>query len=216
MRIKEETTLQNRGFRDLIALLAGFRHLMVCVTTGTAALVACLPQLQAAATLVLSPDGITVYDTVNNVTWLADANLAASNRFGLPVCAGPGTQVCVNASGSMRYDAAEAWVQAMNAASYLGQSKWQLPTTPTLDSSCVRNGPTGDSFGFGCTASAFGSLYNALGLKPPNTAVPTPNYTIGPFSNFQPYLYWSQSSDPPPPAMLPFHSDRMDGCEYTA
>jgi len=153
---------------------------------------------QVGATLVPSPDSTTVYDTVNNISWLADANFAATNRFGLPLCASPGTQTCVNASGSMRYDSAVAWVQAMNAANYLGHSNWQLPTTPTNDSGCGRTGPTGSNFGFGCTASAFGSLWNALVLKAPNTAVPIPSNTVGPFSNFQPYLYWSQSGAPPP------------------
>src|ERR1017187_6534870 len=129
--------------------------------------------LQASATLVLSPDGITVYDTVNNVSWLADADLAATNRFGLPVCTGSGAQPCVNASGSMSYQAAAAWVAAMNAANYLGHTNWQLPTTPLTDSGCPFTGPNGISFGFNCSASALGSLYyNALGLKAPNTAVP--------------------------------------------
>src|ERR1019366_7192347 len=52
-------------------------------------------------------------------------------------------------------------------------------------------------FGFNCMASALGSLYyNALGLKAPNTAVPIPINTAGPFANFQPYLYWSQTTPP--------------------
>jgi uncharacterized protein (TIGR03437 family) len=121
--------------------------------------------------------------------------LAATNRFTLPVCSGSGTQLCVNPSGSMSYQAAAAWVQAVNAANYLGHTNWQMPTTPPIDRGCGKTGPNGDSFGFGGTASAMGSLYyTALGLKAPNTAVPIPNNTVGPFSNFQPYLYWSQSS----------------------
>ncbi len=112
---------------------------------------------QASATLVLSPDGTTVYDTVNNVTWLADANLAASNRFGLPVCNGSDPQpTCVNASGSMSYQAAAAWVAAMNAANYLGHNNWQLPTTPSTDKTCPFTGPNGDSFGFNCSAQRAG------------------------------------------------------------
>jgi hypothetical protein len=183
--------LRNCGLRDLTAI------------TLEVALLGLWP-LQAGATLVLSPDGTTVYDTVNNVGWLAEANLAATNRFGLPLCMGPSIQTCVNASGSMRYDAAVAWVQAMNAANYLGHSNWQLPTTPTNDSGCGRTGPTGANFGFGCSASAFGSLWNTLGLKAPNTAVAIPSSTLGPFSNFQPYLYWSQSSAPPPSGNFTF------------
>jgi uncharacterized protein (TIGR03437 family) len=164
---------------------------------GAAVLFACgWWPLPASAALLLSLDGTTVYDTVNNVTWLADANLAASSRFVLPLCtAASGAQPCVNPEGSMNYPAAAAWVAAMNAANYLGHSNWQLPTTPLVDNTCPKTGPNGASFGFGCANSAMGSLYNALGLKAPNTAVPIPSNTAGPFSNFQPYLYWSQTSD---------------------
>jgi uncharacterized protein (TIGR03437 family) len=176
---------------------------------GAAALVACgLSTLQAGSTLVLSADGITVYDTVNNISWLADANLPASNRFGLPVCSASGPQPCVNPSGSMSYQSAAAWVSAMNAANYLGRhTNWQLPTTPTTDKGCGKTGPTGGNFGFDCSLGALGSLYyNALGLKPPNTAVPIPHNTAGPFSNFQPYLYWSQSPGAGGNATLSFNS----------
>jgi len=164
-------------------------------TAIRAALVAfALSPLQAAATLALSPDGITVYDTVNNVSWLADANLAATERFGLPVCTHSTAQPCINPSGSMSYQSAVAWVQAMNAANYLGHSDWQLPTTPMTDKGCGKTGPQNNSFGFGCTLGAMGWLYyNGLGLKAPGTAVPIPPSTTGPFNNFQPYLYWSQS-----------------------
>jgi hypothetical protein len=58
----------------------------------------------------LIPEGDTVYDTVNNITWLADGNLAAQTlpgkidfRFGLPLCPDltiEPTVSCVNASGS--------------------------------------------------------------------------------------------------------------------
>ncbi len=36
------------------------------------------------ATLEPSPSGLTVYDPATGATWLADANLAATHRFGLP------------------------------------------------------------------------------------------------------------------------------------
>ena len=197
MRIEGGATFPNRC-RHLTAMLDGFRDCGIRTTIGAAVLMACgLSLLQASATLVLSPDGITVHDTVNNVSWLANANLAATNRFGLPLCNAFGTQPCVNPSGSMSYQAAAAWVKAMNAANYLGHTNWQLPTTPLADSGCGFVGPQNNSFGFNCSASALGSLYyNALGLTAPNTAVPIPNNTVGPFSNFQPYLYWSQTTPP--------------------
>lgn len=167
-------------------------HSGIRATIMATALVACaLLPLRASATLVLSPDGLTVYATVNKINWPADGNLVATNRFGLPVRTGPGTQPCVNTSGSMGYQSAAAWLQAMNAANYPGHTNWQLPTTPTDDKDCTKTGPTGGNFGFYSSLSALGSLYyNALGLKAPNTAVPFPGNTAGPFNNFQPYLYW--------------------------
>jgi hypothetical protein len=151
---------------------------------------------------ILIPYGETVYDSVNNVVWLADANLADKRlpqnknlRFGLPLCDVPDPapeNPCVNESGSMNYTSAVAWVGGMNKAKYLGQSNWQLPTTPTLDRGCAEKGYYGNNFGFDCKLNAMGYLfYEALGFKAPNTAVPMPPNTVGPFNNFQPSLYWS-------------------------
>src|ERR1700722_17710827 len=79
--------------------------------------------------LPLISTGETVYDVVNHVSWLADADLPAQQRFGIPLCdASP--EPCVNLSGSMNYASATLWVAAMNTANYLGHSNWQLPTTP--------------------------------------------------------------------------------------
>ncbi len=140
----------------------------------------------------LIPDGQTVYDVANQVTWLADANLGKSFRFGLPLCATSSEVGCVNASGSMNYGSATAWVAAMNAAHYLGHSNWQLPTTPMMEPCAGKPGSGGNSFGFDCEANALGYLYyTALGFKAPNTAVPIPFDIVWPFVNFQPGLYWS-------------------------
>jgi len=134
-----------------------------------------------------SADGLTVHDNLLHVTWLADANFAASHKFGLPI----------TGSGSMTYPTARKWLVALNGdnrgAGYLGHKNWTLPSTPTTDERCsVARGPHGNSFGFNCTNSAMGSLYyRGLGLRAPNTAVPIPPNTVGPFKNFQPYLYWS-------------------------
>jgi uncharacterized protein (TIGR03437 family) len=144
-----------------------------------------------------SPDGLTVYDAANGISWLADFNLGASNRFGLPICTTTSSTVpCVNPSGSMNWVGATAWVAAMNAANYLGHSDWQLPTTPLMDQFCGAVGPQKNSFGANCQLGALESLYyHALGLTFPNTAVPIPHSHVGPFSNLQPYFYWSQSGD---------------------
>ena len=152
--------------------------------------------------LVLIPNGETVYDVVNHVTWLTDANLPARERFGLPLCVGNTPAApCVFGSGIMDYQSAKDWILAMNNANYQGHSTWQLPTTPSApatDSSCPGKGTDGNSFGFGCSANALGYLYyKALGFQAPNTAVPIPPNRVGPFRNFQPDHYWSNQTQSP-------------------
>lgn len=137
----------------------------------------------AGTQLVPALNGQVVYDPALNVTWLADANLPATQSFEIPG---------VNASGSMSYATAQAWVAAMNAKKYMGRTDWQLPTFPRQDSTCGSKNKI--NFGYGCHASAPGSLYyRGLRLRDPNTAVPMPPSKTGPFSNFQPYLYWTNT-----------------------
>src|SRR5271157_1281007 len=112
------------------------------------------------AELIPSADGLTVYDTVLKVRWLANANLPGTpeGRFGV---------ANINPNGSMDYATALQWVDALNSLNggvgYLGHNNWTLPTTPTFpmtDPSCSAiNRQGGGSFGFGCMNSDMGSLY---------------------------------------------------------
>jgi hypothetical protein len=146
------------------------------------------PSAAQSGRFTTSADGLTVHDNLLHVTWLADANYPATQKFGLPVKDG----------GAMTYQVARRWVAALNASNggsgHLGHKNWTLPATPPTDETCsVARGPHGNSFGFTCMNSPLGSLYykKGLGLREPNTAVPMPPNTVGPFKNFQPYLYWS-------------------------
>jgi hypothetical protein len=85
MRTGGDTMLRNRGLRALIAMLDGFRDRGIRTAIGAAALVACGLSPSQANAAQLSPDGI-IYDTVNNISWLTDGDLPATNKFGLPVC----------------------------------------------------------------------------------------------------------------------------------
>jgi hypothetical protein len=161
-----------------------------CRASKGSAPVAPSANLPASATLLPAADGQTIYDPNLKVTWLADGNLAARQTFGV---------ANINMSGSMNYTTAVQWVAAMNAldhgAGYLGHNNWQLPTAPEKDESCARTGRNGESFGFHCSGSALGSLYYAsLRLREPDTAVRIPGNKVGPFHDFQPYLYWSGSA----------------------
>lgn len=155
---------------------------------------------RASAPLVPSADGQTIYDPNLNVTWLADGNLAAEQKSGIPSITkdGPGASN-ITQDGLMHYAAALRWVAAMNGfdngAGYLGHNNWQLPTAPAQDKTCARTGRHGESFGFNCSGSALGSLYyGSLGLREPNTAVRMSGNKAGPFHDFQAYLYWSGSA----------------------
>jgi len=144
----------------------------------------------ANATLTSVDGGLLVYDSVKNITWLANANLAATNTFG--VSAGPnGIQVASgvfgNPVGIMSWYTAQNWIAAMNAADYLGHTDWRLPTTPAFyqPGACVGINPH-------CTASEMGELfYNELGGIAHNA-----NWNL--FSNLQTVSgggYWSGTAD---------------------
>lgn len=64
------------------------------------------------------------YDTELDITWLVKANLSYSESFGVSG---------IQADGGMDWDTAQAWIAAMNTASYLGYSAWRLPTLTPLD-----------------------------------------------------------------------------------
>ncbi len=133
--------------------------------------------------LEINPGGRTIYDPVANVTWLADANIAASNTFGLPLCTGPASQVaCVNSDGALTWDSAVQLVSNMNSTAYLGQTNWELPP---IDANCV-------GLNCGSSTNPLGELYYAqLNLKAGDSVVPVSHTLVGPFKNIQPYLYWA-------------------------
>jgi hypothetical protein len=140
--------------------------------------------------LQLNPGGQTVYDPVSGVTWLANANIAATMSFGLPPCQNSITpDVCINADGAMNFDSAIQFITNMNSyngTGYLGQSSWQMPT---IDPSC-----SGFNQGHTCTytTNPMGTLfYYQFGLSRGMPAAPAPNVGVGPFGFIRPYLYWT-------------------------
>lgn len=59
-----------------------------------------------------------VYDDVLDVTWLANANLAETETFGVSG---------YDSDGSMSWDQAQQWLAGMNEANYLGFDDWRMP-----------------------------------------------------------------------------------------
>jgi hypothetical protein len=151
-----------------------------------------------------------VHDPVWHVSWLANANLAATQSYGLPV----------NPNGTMDYKTACLWVQHLNADPTYRlsgpSSHWQLPVTPHVDASCGSTGPGNpgcssqpsgmNSFGINCSGSPVGNLfYNRLarliaaangGFVYSGSVAPSGmSNAMSPFTNLQPSLYWAYSND---------------------
>jgi hypothetical protein len=138
--------------------------------------------------------GMTIYDTTLHVHWLANANLAASNSFGVPYINQNGVT-----NGLMTYWTALNWVQAMNASSYLNHTNWMLPFTPAMDGNAtLHNMSTNFGFGYNCTGSDMGELfYTEMGGSRGVSISNLTTTNAGLFTNFQPYLYWSRTPQPP-------------------
>ena len=147
----------------------------------------------ANAALVSRLGGQAVYDTDRDITWLADANLAASNTFGVAGIGGLGF-----IDGAMNWDTANSWITAMNAdggEGYLGFNDWRLPTTLVPDTGCtdLSGSPRLNSEGWGCTGSEMGHLfYDEFKATQgfPVLAFSDP-VELAKFTNLQSFNYWS-------------------------
>jgi hypothetical protein len=75
--------------------------------------------------------GEVVFDSNNEVYWLADANLAASPK-GQEIQKSMGV-TGISPNGAMTFATAQKWAAALNAydhnRGYLGHNDWQLPAT---------------------------------------------------------------------------------------
>ena len=135
--------------------------------------------------------GQVFYESSQNVSWLANANLAGDPKVRAEMrIAG------VEPNGMMDYPTAQNWVAGLNAynhsAGWLGHNNWQLPDSPMLDSTCGALGPQGASFGGLCQNSTLGHLYYVtLKRMIPNNVAPDVGVPIGPFQHMQLSYYWT-------------------------
>ena len=174
--------------------------LLAAVILGTSLFTA----TQANAALVSALGGQVVNDTDLNITWAANANLAATNTFGLSYGVNYGTDIygyqsIINSDGSMTWGGAQKWIAAMNTANYLGYNDWRLPTTLQPDATC-NGGSGGVSYGRNCTGSEMGHLfYTELGGVTNQSITTTHNANYGLFQNVQSDRYWSGTEYAPDP-----------------
>jgi hypothetical protein len=141
----------------------------------------------ANASLISALGGQVVNDTDLNITWLANANLADTQAFGVSG---------INANGQMNWNTAKLWIAAMNTANYLGYNDWRLPTvTDTGTPGCNFSSSGGTDCGYNvntATGEMAHLFYDELGNMA-NILTPTSSSlkNTGPFSNFQSGPYWS-------------------------
>jgi hypothetical protein len=95
--------------------------------------------MPAGASLVPSLDGTLVYDTDQNITWLADANYRKTLFSGL---------------GILPYPEAIVWVAGLE---FGGHTDWRLPVTLDPDAGCADQ--PSSSTGLNCTGSEMGHLF---------------------------------------------------------
>ncbi len=154
------------------------------------------------------------YDTVLDITWLANANLADTNAFGVSG---------INADGTMNWAKANEWIAAMNSAAYLGISDWRLPTVTDTGTSGCNFAYTGTDCGYnvdlstGEMAHMFYSTLGNLAYYNTSGSGSQPGWGLtntGPFSNLKPNYYWSGTTYAPNPSLawvFLFGSGYQDG-----
>lgn len=197
--------------------------------------------LSANAALVSRLGGQAYYDDVLDVTWLADANLVASNTFGLAYNTDLGMHPSDNYPGSytntiltdgrMSWGASLHWTDAMNAdggTGYLGFDDWRLPTwvdtgaiacdTTNNGTDCGYNVQTGNAATM--VYSEMASIwYDTLGNLAYRDTAGSPNQpgwgltNTGPFSNVQLNNYWLGVEYPTDPIRAIYFS-AVDGFQH--
>ena len=133
-----------------------------------------------------------IYDDTLNITWLQDANLAASNQFGITTTnsQGYGIRIDSDKKGRMTWNTANDWIAAMNTSDngsgYKGYSDWRLWSVPSAANIC---------YGFNCSDSELGHLsYQDLGGNGGESLLGSNDVDLSLFHNIQDGEYWSNTS----------------------
>ncbi len=146
----------------------------------------------AQGALVDAGNGL-INDTTQNLVWTQDANLAATETFGVSG---------LNADGSMTWDKARTWIRAMNLANYKGYSDWRLWRATDTGSPGCDQAFSGTDCGWNIDLSTselghlwYGSLGNIAFMDTsgnhPQSGWKAQNFNKGPFTNLTGVFYWS-------------------------
>ena len=141
--------------------------------------------MKAQASLLVQTDG-TIYDSDLDIYWLPDANLAASNTFGIPTISATASDGTfgIRPDGTMTWHTAISWIAAMNENNYLGHSDWVLPSMDLDNSGIPVDCATASSID--CLDNQYGYMFWKNGVT---------STSQGLFNNVVGFHYWS-NSDP--------------------
>lgn len=152
------------------------------ITKTIVSLVATVAMAGGAQAALHDRGGGLIYDDDLNITWMADANLAATNNFGV---------TSIQSGGGMGWN--QSWIGAMNAANYLGFNNWRLPTVSQTNAVCTYDGQ--GTYRYSCTGNETGSelghlFYKELGGVVGVDLGEVHNANYGLFKNIQ-LQYWT-------------------------
>ncbi len=143
------------------------------------ALIGLLPQ--ANATLIDRGNGL-IYDDVQDITWLQDANYAHTSGYAAANLENDGGNDDIFADGRMGWDAAMTWASGLV---YEGFDDWRLFNPNPSDANTVCSD-------YNCTSSELGHLfYVDLGLSAGQSILDSTDPDFDLFSNLKSYVYWS-------------------------
>jgi hypothetical protein len=153
-----------------------------------------------------------VYDDDRNVTWVADANLFATqysadnNVVNQIIAAVPsiGSHTVAagdftTSTGQMSWWGALAWAQWLGSIDYGGANDWRLPSALNADGS-------GPCSGSNCSDSELGHLYYTEGGLSSGNITDSATLTAS-FTNLKNYYYWSSTED----TLFPDAAWELDG-----
>lgn len=152
------------------------------------------------------------YDTVLNITWLADANYGTGSIY--DIADGYG-------NGRMTWDNANAWAANLNPYSS-GVTNWRLPTVIDTGALGCDWAYAGTDCGYNpntMTGEIAHMFYTTLGNWAPYSTLGVADQpgsginNTGPFSNLQFYVYWT-STEYAPVTDKAWGFDTSDGVQH--
>jgi hypothetical protein len=119
--------------------------------------------------------GVALHDAASGISWLLDANLAATQTFGasgsITIPRNPShneiTMPAIATGGAIHFEAVGTWLKGLGNRNYAGANNWVLPELADLE-----------------------TLNAHLGLAPGNPVF-IASASTGPFRNLQPFFYWA-------------------------